>query len=906
MRHALLLPLLLALAGAAGAQAPVKPLQPLRSVEGIHEYRLANGLQVLLAPDASKPSTTVNVTYRVGSKHENYGETGMAHLLEHLLFKGSPKHPAPWGEFSQRGLDANGTTWFDRTNYFASFSANPDTLKWYLGWQADAMVNSNIARKDLATEFSVVRNEMEMGENNPGSITWERLWATMFQWHNYGKSTIGARTDVENVDIGRLKAFYKLHYQPDNATLIVTGKFEPTQTLAWIQQAFGPLPKSRQARPRLYTIDPVQDGERSVTIRRSGGTPSATLGYHAPPAAHPDFAAVELLSMVLTEPPAGRLHKRLVEELRSAASVSGYAVPLAEPGALLLGADTQPGGDAQALSVELIREAESLAAKPITQAELERARTRWLNRWDKLYGDPQAVGTVLSEYLSAGDWRLFFLLRDRVKALKLEDLQRVAQERLLPANRTLALYIPTEKPQRAPKPAQVDVAAQLQDFVPRPAAAAVAAFDAAPLAIEAQARRLQFSSGLQAVLLPKPTRGNQVAGQVQLRLGDLQSLRGQHATADLLGALLDKGTRTLDRQQLRDRLDALKVELQVQDATGALTLAFSTQREHAVQAVRLIVSMLREPRLEAAALEEVRSQALAGLDALRSEPEHIVANRLGLLRSVHPAGDPRNERPFDTVAAELKAVTLEGLRSFHSRHYGAARATFGLVGDFDAAAVQAALEQASAGWQAGVTPQRLEKPWAEFQSVDERQRTPDKQNATFGAVLSLPLNDRHADFVPLMLADYLLGANTDSRLWVRIREKEGLSYGTWSYVDWNAFEAHSSWTFGAIFAPQNRDRVEKAFREELARALQDGFSAAELVNAKRALLNYRRLSRAQDGSLAGSLALQAYLGRDMKRVAEVDAGIEAATLVQVNAALRRYLQPEKFQIVWAGDFPAAP
>jgi zinc protease len=241
MRHALLLPLLLplllALAGAAGAQAPVKPLQPLRSVEGIHEYRLANGLQVLLAPDASKPSTTVNVTYRVGSKHENYGETGMAHLLEHLLFKGTPKHPAPWAEFSQRGLDANGTTWFDRTNYFASFSANPDTLKWYLGWQADAMVNSNIARKDLATEMSVVRNEMEMGENNPGSITCSNAcWATMFQWHNYGKSTIGARTDVENVDIRPpARPSTSQHYQPDNATLIVTGKFEPTQTLAWIQ-----------------------------------------------------------------------------------------------------------------------------------------------------------------------------------------------------------------------------------------------------------------------------------------------------------------------------------------------------------------------------------------------------------------------------------------------------------------------------------------------------------------------------------------------------------------------------------------------------------------------------------------------------------------------------------------------
>ena len=229
--------LTLSLLAGTGAAAP----QPLREVEGIAEYRLANGLQVLLAPDASKPTTTVNLTYRVGSKHENYGETGMAHLLEHLIFKGTPKHPNVWAEFAKRGLQANGTTWFDRTNYFASFSANPETLKWYLGWQADAMVNSFIAKKDLDTEMTVVRNEMEMGENSPSSVTWQRLMATMFQWHNYGKDTIGARADVENVNIQRLQAFYRLHYQPDNATLIVTGKFDPAQTLAWVQQAFGPL-----------------------------------------------------------------------------------------------------------------------------------------------------------------------------------------------------------------------------------------------------------------------------------------------------------------------------------------------------------------------------------------------------------------------------------------------------------------------------------------------------------------------------------------------------------------------------------------------------------------------------------------------------------------------------------------
>ncbi|HSQ72905.1 MAG TPA: insulinase family protein, partial [Rubrivivax sp.] len=169
---ALLLALSVATASAQPQAAVALPpgITLVTSVEGITEFRLANGLQVLLVPDDSKPTTTVNVTYRVGSRHENYGETGMAHLLEHLLFKGSPKHPTVWAEFTKRGLRANGSTSFDRTNYFASFSANEDNLRWYLGWLADSMVNSYIARKDLDTEMTVVRNEFESGENNPGRV----------------------------------------------------------------------------------------------------------------------------------------------------------------------------------------------------------------------------------------------------------------------------------------------------------------------------------------------------------------------------------------------------------------------------------------------------------------------------------------------------------------------------------------------------------------------------------------------------------------------------------------------------------------------------------------------------------------------------------------------------------------
>jgi zinc protease len=259
----------------AGAQAAVLPpgVSQVVAVEGITEYRLPNGLQVLLVPDGAKPTTTVNVTYRVGSRHENYGETGMAHLLEHLIFKGTPTTRNVLGELSKRGMRANGTTWFDRTNYFASFAANDEQLRWYLAWQADAMVNSFIAKADLDTEMTVVRNEMESGENNPFRVLLQKAMASMYQWHNYGKSTIGARSDVENVDIARLQDFYRKHYQPDNATLTVTGMFDPAKVLQWVAESFGPIPKPTRVLAPTYTLDPVQDGETTVTVRRVGGTP---------------------------------------------------------------------------------------------------------------------------------------------------------------------------------------------------------------------------------------------------------------------------------------------------------------------------------------------------------------------------------------------------------------------------------------------------------------------------------------------------------------------------------------------------------------------------------------------------------------------------------------------------------
>src|SRR5688572_19470045 len=272
----------------AAAQSLPSGVSKITSVEGVTEYRLENGLKVLLFPEPSKQSATVNVTYLVGSRHEGYGESGMAHLLEHMLFLGSKSHPKPIEEFRAHGAEWNGTTSVDRTNYFETFPSSDENLRWALKMEADRMVNSFVAKEALDKEMTVVRNEFEMGENNPSRVLFQRTLATAYLWHNYGKSTIGAKADLENVPIERLQAFYRKYYQPDNAVLTVSGNIDEAKAIAMVAETFGKVPRPSRKLDKTYTVDPVQDGERTVTVKRIGDVQSILAVYKMPDGAHPD------------------------------------------------------------------------------------------------------------------------------------------------------------------------------------------------------------------------------------------------------------------------------------------------------------------------------------------------------------------------------------------------------------------------------------------------------------------------------------------------------------------------------------------------------------------------------------------------------------------------------------------
>jgi zinc protease len=871
------------------------------SVEGVDEYRLANGLQVLLIQDDSKPTTTVNVTYRVGSKHENYGETGMAHLLEHLLFKGSPGHSKVWAEFTKRGLRANGSTWLDRTNYFASFSANEDNLQWYLGWQADAMVNSFIARTDLDTEMTVVRNEMERGENNAGRILFERVMSTAYQWHNYGKSTIGARTDVEGVNIERLQAFYRTYYRPANATVIVTGKFDPVKVRQWIGEYFSPLKNPATALPALYTLDPAQDGEKSITVRRVGGASTLYALYHVPPGASPDYAAISALDLILGDTPSGRLHTRIVDK-QLAASAFSFSQGLQDPGFVLLGVALAPGQDMDKARQAMLDTIESLGTEPVTKEELERAKLKHLTEWELRFTNPEQVGVALSESIAQGDWRMFFVNRDKVRELTLADVNRVASSYLVRDNRTLGSYIPTEKPVRAPAPANVDVAALVKDYKGDAAAAQTEVFDASPAIIDKRTETSQLANGMKVSLLAKGARGKAVSGNIHLHFGDEKSIFGLKAIGEATAAMLNKGTSTLSRQQIQDKFDQLKAQVGFHGGPTFAGVSFKTTRDNLPGVIALVSEVLKGATFPALALEEYKRQMLSAIDEQRKDPDAIVATELGRYGNPYPKGDVRYAATFDEQVDEIKSLTVEQLQAFHRKFYAAQFGQASFVGDLDAAPTKAALADAFGAWLTASSYTRVPSPRVAVKADRFVFKTPDKQNAFMQVQQTFAVSDNDPDYPLLTLANFMLGQGGSSRLWVRIREKDGLSYSVHSGVGWNNYEANSGWGASAIFAPQNRSKVETAFKEEVERLLKDGFDDKELQDAKQSLLNFRRLSRAQDANLSGALASNLKLGRSFAITQKVDDQIAAATLDQVNAAIRKHLQPASFVYGFGGDF----
>src|SRR6516225_305416 len=571
-------------------QALPPGVKKVTSMGGITEYDYPNGLRVLLYPDQSQPKFTVNVTYLVGSRHEGYGESGMAHLLEHMNFIETRNGRKIKDEIVARGANWNGTTSFDRTNYYETVTSTEENLKWALSLETDRMVNVKFTKQLLDTEMTVVRNEFERGENNPGTVLSERVSATAYMWHNYGKSTIGSKEDIERVPVERLEAFYKKFYQPDNAVLTITGRIDETKTLQMIADSMGKLPRPSRVLDQTYTVEPPQDGERFVALRRVGEGQNLVVAFHAVSASHPDSAAIEVLAAIMNgdgggrggrggrgggrggrggAPNEGRVAKALVDTKLAESANMGFR-QLHDPGLIQISASLNKDQSLDAARDAVYRVLEDVVKNPPTKEEVDRVRTGLLRGLENSLSDPQAIATgALNTAISQGDWRLMFLEHDLLSDVSSADVVRVAKEYLKPSNRTVGYFIPDPNPDRTVVPESTDLAKTFANYTSNVTIAKGETFDPTIDNIQSRVVQSRLNNGMRVAVLSKKSPNNMVTGSIELRFGDQSSLANRRQVSTFAASLVMYGTKTHTRTQLQDEFR--KLNARVNASSGGLS-----------------------------------------------------------------------------------------------------------------------------------------------------------------------------------------------------------------------------------------------------------------------------------------------------------------------------------------------
>lgn len=881
-------------------------VQKVTAVEGITEYAFPNGLHVLLFPDSSQPKITVNVTYRVGSRNEGYGETGMAHLLEHMVFKTSKSGRELFKELTDRaGGFFNGQTSYDQTIYFESFPASEENLRWALELETDRMVNMTMLKKDLDTEMTVVRNEMEMGENSPTNVLEERVLSAAYNFHNYGKTVIGARSDVERVPVENLAVFYKKYYQPDDADLIIAGKFDEAKALALIAQTLGSIPKPDRVLTQPYTTEPTQEGEREVILRRVGDTQAIMAVYHIPAAMHPDLPALEVLAQVLGAPQTGRLYKELVDS-KKAVSTYMYASGMHDPGYVMAFAQLKPEQSVDDAAQVLMKTVESVAANPPTTEEVDRAKARILKNIELAMTNSQQLALMLGGYVGDGDWRLMSLDRDEVAKVTPEDVTRVAKAYLKSSNRTLGEFIPTPAPDRAEIAAAPDSAARFKDFKPKAAIQEGEVFDPTPKNIEGRLIRTTLPNGMKLVMFPKKTRGGVVVVTMNFRYGDEKSLFGKKTVATVAGGMLMRGTKTKNRQQIQDETDRLKAQMNVWASAGYGGAFARTVEANLPDTLHFTRELMRESSFPEAEFEQVRQQRIANLESQKTEPMAVApAEMYHHIDARYPKGDVRYAATLDEQLEDLKNTTLEDARKYYEEFYAPAEGEIVVAGQFDPVQVKKLLGELFGDWKSTKPYTRIPDTYAKSDPINRKVETPDKQNAMFMAGETVKMSQEDPDYPAMTMGNMILGGSANSRLFQRIRVKDGLSYGAQAQLFLPAKDEGGAFYAMAIAAPQNMPKVEAAFQEEVARVVKDGVTADELEKAKKTWLDQRALQRADESSLASELVELERWGRTMEWEEQLETKVAALTPQQVNDALKRNLDPASISIVKGGDFKKA-
>ena len=878
----------------------------VKQVEDIKEYKLSNGLQVLLLPDASQNNLVVNIVYKVGSKHEGYGEKGMAHLLEHMLFKSTKNLGDIKKMLSDKGGAANGTTYYDRTNYYEVFPSTDENLSWALEMEADRMINATLLQEDLDKEFSVVRNEFEIGENDPTSVLMERTINTAYLWHNYGLSTIGSKEDIERVKTPQLRRFYEKYYQPDNAVLVVAGKFDEAKAIGFIEQYFSVIPKPTRVLDEILTVEPAQDGEKYIEVKRNGDSKHIQMAYHTASYADKDFAALEALEHILNNDPSGYLHQALVET-QKVSSLWAYSPTVRDASFMLFNFDVPNDKDQVKTLAEIKAEVAKIGDINYTQEDLDRAKTSLLKDIESLQNNTIGTAINLTEIIGSGDYRLGYLHRDNVENLTVEDIKRVAKKYFKDNNRTVGLFIPTKDEVRV-KPAEflnTDINTLVKDYTGKEKSQDIREFAPTIANLEQNYTSGQLSNGLKYGIIDKDLKGEKVNISISIPVGNQKDLHNKQYIGSLAASMLTAGTKTLSKQEIKDKLDLLKSSVSIRFAGQNIMISVSSYRNTIKETMDILNDVLKNPVFPESELTKIKLEYTTYLEGNLNDPQTVAFNKLSQMTSNEAKGSIFYSSSTQEDIDGFKAVTIPEIKDFYNKFFGANNGVATVIGIQDQAEAKGLLEHVLGNWNNQTKFERAYPTFFATKQGKEIIQTPDKENAAAVGSLNFQMNRTNPDYAALTFANEVMGGGfMTARIPQRLREKEGISYGagTSLSIPYDVKNDNSSWMIYAFLNPTKRTEVETAINDEFAKLVANGITEDELKANKTSWKNARQTNLGSDNYLLSLSNMRLMYDTPFSDFDKLNAEIDKLTVKQVNAAIKKYLQPSKFTTIYVGDF----
>jgi zinc protease len=944
--------------------------------DGIREYKLANGMKVLLVENRVAPVATVMVLYRVGSRNEAVGYTGATHLLEHMMFKGTPtfnsaRNTQIAATLQKLGADFNATTWYDRTNYFETIPS--DQIELAIKLEADRMRNALIADADRQSEMTVVRNELERGQNEPSEVLDEAIYATAFREHPYHHPTIGWRTDVEGVPTSRLKAFYDTFYHPNNATTILVGDFERAGALSLISKYFGTIAASKEPIPQVYTEEPQQQGERRLVIRRAGELALVQMAFHTPGvlgqsnvlsheelakrAANPpernDIYPLVLLSAAMANGVTSRLYQALVEK-ELAVEVRANADQHRDPGLFNIYATVRPGVEPKKVEEVILSEFARVAEQGLTTAEVEKARQQIIAQVAFSRDGTSEVASQLSEAEAVADWRFFSNYEANIRKVTPADVQRVARTYFTEDNRTVGHFIPKQsgggssngeaakpsglKLRQAPRGVQfhhepgtneatiesasdelsnekeragesvTPQAKEQRGLAPRGDKSSDAVTALTPESVgqsnfAARVSRTELPNG--ATLLVLENRATPTFSlRASFRAGSYFEPRDKPGLAQITANMLERGTKKRSKLQIAGDLEAVGAEMAFSADPFAVNVAARALSKDLPLVMRTLAEELREPAFPADELEKLKQQTIAAIQEQQANTGFRARERLTQL--IFDPANPFYMNPGDKLIQSIKSITADDVRRFYTERYGGRSLILAVAGDVNGAEVRRQFEEVFGSFQG---PQSVDVSVTDPQpqAAARREVVLLKDKASVDILLgsAAPLRRDSKDYFAALLANSALGESTlSSRLGLQVRDREGLTYGIFSRFRAPSLAA-GPWYVGVSVNPNNVDKAINSALNVLRDYVKNGIRPEELADEKSSAIGSFKVSLSTNAGLAQALWNAEFYKLGVEHIDRYPQLIQAVTVEEVNAAIRKYFRPDQLTVVIAGDVEAA-